>query len=283
MPQNTLSDSKGFTPDTLSRRIRVVDGRGLTALCIGTGIIVAALLWSVFGSVPVRIQGQGVVVPSGGYLKVVAHNTGRVVASLTASGKTVRKGQIMVLIGPVEAEWPGGRGALQSSYIEIKSPGQGIVRELPARPGDVIAAGSLMAVVEPVGAPMEAVLFLPVRDAENMTAGMSVRLRSSIPGRVTRISPRPATPSGTASDLGVPEGSSLAELIDRIISAQDEPCAAVHVALGGMLPAQQGTGIVTSAIWGEVMVGRKRPLIMAFPRIAQLMGAQRPLNSGSAS
>jgi HlyD family secretion protein len=86
------------SPEQLDQLMQVTTPRGWLLL-IGVGALLAiALIWGIFGSVPERIAGQGILTRSGGVLEVEAPGDGRVTDVAVRVGDAVTEGQVVARI-----------------------------------------------------------------------------------------------------------------------------------------------------------------------------------------
>jgi HlyD family secretion protein len=86
------------SPEQLDQLMQVTTPRGWLLLT-GVGVLlVTALVWGVLGSVPERIQGQGILIRSGGVLEVEASGDGRVTDVAVRVGDVVSEGQVVARI-----------------------------------------------------------------------------------------------------------------------------------------------------------------------------------------
>ena len=71
-------------------------------IVIGTVTVLAVffLIWAFVGSIPVMVQGTGLIFPAGGVARVVTENGGTVVSPPPANGLRVKKGDLLVKIIP---------------------------------------------------------------------------------------------------------------------------------------------------------------------------------------
>ena len=106
-----------------------------------------------------------------------------------------------------EMEELGGAIARNS---ELLSPIDGRVSEIKVSEGGVLAAGTPVAAIEPEGASLEAVVYVPADHGKTIAPGMEVRLEPSavkreefgaMSGRVVSVSAFPVTPEGMAAAL----------------------------------------------------------------------------------
>jgi HlyD family secretion protein len=86
------------SPEQLDQLMQVTTPRGWLLLT-GVGVLLAtALVWGVLGSVPERIDGQGILIRSGGVLEVEASGDGRVTDVAVRVGDVVSEGQVVARI-----------------------------------------------------------------------------------------------------------------------------------------------------------------------------------------
>jgi len=85
-----------IAPDQLDEALRITRPRAWIALAAILLIMGSALLWSVFGSLPASVEGQGVIMREGGTFNIVSFGTGVVteMAELKV-GDPIRLGQVL--------------------------------------------------------------------------------------------------------------------------------------------------------------------------------------------
>src|SRR2546422_381673 len=87
------------SPEQLDRLVTITGPRtwlALLALCL---LVASACAWSVFGSVPRRVAGHGILVPLGGSVyDAMASATGNVTSIAVAPGALVQKGEVIAEI-----------------------------------------------------------------------------------------------------------------------------------------------------------------------------------------
>jgi hypothetical protein len=167
-------------------------------------LLMMALGWGLYGSVPTLVHGQGILIRDGGLQRVVATDNGLVKQLLARVGDDVARDQIVArLLQPAE-----GR------TVYVTSPYAGRVVELDVTEGSMVASGTPLLSVEQPGRSLEAILYLPSTDAKKLGPGMPVQLAPAsvrreeyglLLGRVATISPYPATPASMQRVLGSEE------------------------------------------------------------------------------
>lgn len=93
------------TPDRLDEAMRITRPRGWVALAAILLVLVSSLIWSIFGTLPASVEGQGIIIREGGTFNVVSFGTGVVtdLADLNL-GDPVHRGQVLGRIAQPEME-----------------------------------------------------------------------------------------------------------------------------------------------------------------------------------
>jgi HlyD family secretion protein len=93
------------TPDRLDEAMRITRPRAWVALMTILMILVSTVIWSVFGTLPASVEGQGIIIREGGTFNVVSFGTG-VLTELTDFnvGDPVHHGQVLGRIAQPEME-----------------------------------------------------------------------------------------------------------------------------------------------------------------------------------
>jgi HlyD family secretion protein len=90
------------SPEQLDQLMEVTTPRGWIALGAFGVLLATALAWGVLGSVPERIQGQGILVHSGGVLEVESPSGGRISDLAVRVGDVIAEGQVVARIAQQE-------------------------------------------------------------------------------------------------------------------------------------------------------------------------------------
>ncbi len=86
------------SPEQLDQMMRITNPKGWIALVSIGILLVCAVFWSIWGSIPDKVMGQGILVKSGGEFIISANGTGRVQDIFFSPGDTVQVGQVVALI-----------------------------------------------------------------------------------------------------------------------------------------------------------------------------------------
>ena len=102
------------SPEQLHTLLNVTDAKAWIALAACGVLIAAAFLWGIFGSIPNRVQGSGILIQSAGLADVVAIGAGQITSLEVDVGDEVQEGQRIARIAQPElsAEIEGLRAGL---------------------------------------------------------------------------------------------------------------------------------------------------------------------------
>lgn len=86
------------SPEQLDQMIQITDPRGWIALATLGGLLLTAILWSFFGSIPTQVKGRGILIKSGGVFEIVSIGSGQVTDVAVEVGDEVSEGQVIARI-----------------------------------------------------------------------------------------------------------------------------------------------------------------------------------------
>lgn len=93
------------SPEQLDQVIRVTSPKGWIAVTMLGLMIAAALAWSVLGSLPSRVSGNGIFISAGGRVAdVLAPGSGTLSKLLVRVGDTIQEGQVIAHLSQTEVE-----------------------------------------------------------------------------------------------------------------------------------------------------------------------------------
>jgi HlyD family secretion protein len=81
------------SPEQLDQLVQVTDPRGWLALTGLSALLLAALGWGIWGSIPSQAHGEGILLRQGGVSDLVAAANGQVTEILVGVGDVIEKGQ----------------------------------------------------------------------------------------------------------------------------------------------------------------------------------------------
>jgi HlyD family secretion protein len=86
-------------PEQLDQLMRITSPRGWLAL-LAIGLLLACgILWGLWGSIPTKVEGSGILMSRGGIFSISARASGSVQAIRLDEGDEVEAGQVVVIIG----------------------------------------------------------------------------------------------------------------------------------------------------------------------------------------
>lgn len=90
------------SPDQLDTMIQITSSKGWISLLTTGLLILAALAWGYFGSLPTKVTGMGLFIKSGGVMEIVAPSPGRIKDIYFSVGDVVEKGRLIARIEQTE-------------------------------------------------------------------------------------------------------------------------------------------------------------------------------------
>jgi hypothetical protein len=201
--------------------IAIVSSRSVFAFGAIGVLLLFVMLWTVFGTVPVGLQGRGVILAGSGEQPVVAAAEGTLIALPRQVGDVVAQGAAIARMRTTSGD-----------IVALRAPVAGRLAQRSPQSGTVVRPGDAVAVIEPVGAVPTAVVFVPVETDRRVAAGMPVRLSPAdarpdvfgfLRGHVSYAAPFPASADRIRAAL---QNDAVAASF-----SQDVPVREVHVAL----------------------------------------------------
>lgn len=264
------------TPEQLDQLMVVTTPRGWLALLAIGLIIGVTLVWSLLGSIPTRINGQGVVLVAGGVNNIVALSEGQVSRVYVDVGDVIRKGKVVARIDETQA---GARGRVTSPY-------SGQVVEIQAGVGTFVSQGTPIISLEPL-APQndtpDAVVYVSAAEGKRIQPGMRVQVSPStfrkeefgyILGQVHAVSSFPVTSQGMMQTLGSQELVNAFTSIEAPLEVQitlerrpDHPTGFQWSSRGPDDLLENGT-ICTA----QIITEQRQPVSLVIPLLRRQMG-----------
>lgn len=198
------------SPEELDQAIRIID-RKTQMLVLGIVIFMGTcLLWGFYGSIPITLRGNGIIMPAGGVHYVIARQEGVIRSILVEQGEYVQAGDV---VGSLEVDAADG----SSKQVEIKSEINGRVAEIRSMVGDF--AGSDEKIISLVSGTKDqtdlaAIMFVSLEHGKNLKPGMEVHIQPSninkeeygyVKGIVQQVADYPVSQKRLAELLGSEE------------------------------------------------------------------------------
>lgn len=290
-----VSLKKLSSPEQLDELIKVTSTKAWLALIAIGCILISALVWGMFGSIPTKIDGDGILLNNGGVFSIHHNTTGQVIDIRYKVGDMVKKGDVVARIEvPELIEKINGLQAslnnmkdnqvlenqikLLREELEYKSQIvsqiDGRVLNIDLNKGSVIQSGQPLITLEQSGekVKMEAILYVPAEQGGKIMPGMEVQISPTIVkkeefgfmlGRVTYISEYPATSQSMMQTLGnenlvsmlSKQGAPLLIRIDLISDTDTISGYKWSSPTGPPLSFRSGT-----LIHGAIIINREKPI-----------------------
>jgi HlyD family secretion protein len=92
------------SPERLDRLITLTSPIGWATLSAIAALLAAVVAWGIFGSIPTRVQGVGILVTRGGQIFDAMASGSGTLASVAAMGATVEKGDVVATLDDTQAD-----------------------------------------------------------------------------------------------------------------------------------------------------------------------------------
>lgn len=230
------------SPEQLDELIKITSPKAWLALIGVSCIIISAVVWGFFGSIPTKVEGHGILINNGGVFSLQHHTSGQVIDVSVKPGGMVKKGDVVArievphLVSEINSQlntlWQLeinnqiGTSEYLAIISQIKSLREelvyrsqivsqidGRILELNIRNGSLIEPGDSLITLEQYGGTvkLEAVIYVPVELGGIIMPGIEVHISPTIVnkeeygymlGRVIAISDYPATTASMLQTLG---------------------------------------------------------------------------------
>ncbi|MBC7251032.1 MAG: HlyD family efflux transporter periplasmic adaptor subunit, partial [Anaerolineae bacterium] len=186
------------SPEQLDQLVQVVSPAGWMALLALGLLLLAALSWGVWGSIPTKISGQGVLLAPGGVNDVVSLASGQIVDIYFDVGDVIQAGQVVARVSVPD----------QPVNAKVISPYAGRIVEVKVNDSSLVERGTPILSVAAEGTGpgnLEAVIYVPSAEGKKIRPGMAVQISPStvrreeygfMMGRVVSVGEFPATHQG---------------------------------------------------------------------------------------
>lgn len=109
------------SPEQLDVLVRITTPAGWIVLSTLAGLIIVALIWGIFGSIPTKVKGSCVLIRTGGVYAVSANAPGRVSDIAVSVGDMVKQGQPIARVSQPELLDQFHNLKLKKDELEVKN------------------------------------------------------------------------------------------------------------------------------------------------------------------
>lgn len=230
------------SPEQLDQRIQVTSPKAWLALVAIGLILMSGVVWGLFGSIPTKVQGQGILLKNGGVFSLQHHVSGRVSDIRVKVGQEVRQGDVIARIEQPElvaqindilkkqANLKESGQEEEPAYLSIEeeieilrselvyrtqivSEIDGQILELNMSKGSIVQPGYTLATLEQYGdtVKLEAIVYVPAEQGGLLRPGMECQISPTsvskeeygyLLGRVNSVAEYPATAQSMKQTLG---------------------------------------------------------------------------------
>ncbi len=176
--------------DRLDEAITIVSARSALALTAILVLVAIAVVWACFGTIPVTVQGHGVILAGSGTVQLIVTKDGTILTVDVAVGDGVTRGEAI-------ARERTAAGAI----VALRASQSGTVIEITRAAGVFVHAGDSVASIASA-APLRAIVFVPVASDRHVEDGMTASVVPvDVPGlggrglqaQVVGVAPYPAS------------------------------------------------------------------------------------------
>ena len=304
---------KMSSPDQLDQLITITSPRGWIALVTIGMLLLAAILWGIFGSIVMKVNATGMLLTPGGITNIVHTADGQITEIYVAPGSIVHAGQVIAAISQpsitADIERLRGETALTQNQpdnagrlvqqkqlqqqlaqaSQVISAVSGQVVEVKAAKGDFLRAGTPLVSIKTgeEGGKLAAVLYVSAEEGKKLTPGMELHISPStvrseeygfLVGKITSVSEYPVTTEKMQQVLG------SKELVQKF--SKDPNGAPIEVR-AELIPDKTASGYLWTSLTGpsqkilggtvcsaSVVVKRQRPITMVFLQLNQLLRSE---------
>ena len=297
------------SPEKLDMTMSITTPIGWMGLISVAVMMLAVVIWSIFGSFTVKADGMGLIMDSSGLSKVYAQAGGNIDEIYVHPGDVVKKGELIAHVTMVQEEAAtrmarfgprlasssreaasrvhefDSRRYQQEAMEYIYSPYEGTVDEIMVQEGSMVTSGMPILTLRNDGGRghLKGVLYIPVDKGKRVEKGQTIQLApngvdvsqsGSLLGTVRSVSQYPVTPQTMHKNLG------NEQLAQWIISTQQSSVMEVNFDLVRD-PGSESGYLWTSSVGehkpitagsfvtGSIIIERRPPIEKVFYKLSQ--------------
>lgn len=200
------------SPEQLDQLITVVNPRGWVALLSMGLLVLVFVLWLFYGSIPITIDGDGIMTTPRGVQKVIAEESGILKNISVKYNEIIEKDQVIAEIKPPPLErrrdlianlkllqdleyrakspeikieldrfmFQIRKILLEEENFPIRSPIRGKIVSLWASENDYVKIGDALGIIESPDKDLLALIYMPLAQGKQISKGMKVEISPSV-------------------------------------------------------------------------------------------------------
>ncbi len=297
------------SPEKLDMTMSITTPIGWMGLISVAVMMLAVVIWSIFGSFTVKADGMGLIMDPAGVAKIYTLSTGKMDELYVHSGQKIKKGDLIAHVKLVQedaatrmaqygAELAASSREAATRVHEfdtrryekeaaeyIYSPYDGTVDEITVDEGSIVASGAPIASVRIDGGRgyLKGVLYIPVDKGKRVEKGQTIQLApngvdvsqsGSLLGTVRSVSQYPVTPQTMQRTLD------NEQFVQWILSTQQSAVMEVNFDLvrnpssesGYLWTSKVGEHKPITAgsfVTGSIIIERRPPIEKVFYKLSQ--------------
>lgn len=263
------------SPEQLDKVLKVTSPMSWLALAGVTLIVVATIIWSVLGTIPVTITAPGIVSSKVGSNAVYAQEAGMVVSVRVRTGDEIHLGDPVLTYKNAANE-----------VVTIYSDQVGTVADIVLKKGDSFTPGSEVIRVTPTTqAAQMIVCYVPLAQAKKLERGMTVNITldsldnqsyGNMVGRIVNIDAYASSVNGMSGVLG--SGNNLdAEFTKNgaVVAVACELYPDEDTASGYYWSNEKGGSVIVtngSLVTAKIVTEEVAPITKLFAKLSEIWG-----------
>ncbi len=258
------------SPDQLDTLMQITTPRAWLALAVIGALVLALIAWSILGELTDTVDGVGFLTSTTGDAPqaiIFAPTAGQLTSITVSVGDRVQAGDVVAQMTPQEAD-----GDVQT--IEVTAPGAGEITAQFVATSDAVEANqpllSLAPDADTSGSPLQALIYVPFIDAQDIQAGMDVRI-SPLPfpsqeygfllGEIQFVGQTIAT--NEAARAAFPDESVLQVIVQ--LETDDTPSGYAWTLADG----PEGEIRPETPVQATIIIAETRPIARVFPVLGE--------------
>jgi multidrug efflux pump subunit AcrA (membrane-fusion protein) len=292
-PFRRAAIEKLASPERLDVLMQVTSPMGWVAAATVAFFLACAGVWSVTGSIPSRVDAQGILVDSGGFREIRATRGGTITKLDLKLNDDVRPGQLVAEVAAGSGDNAADGSRIDRSTVtnqaawvgRLMATTEGRVVDLKKKAGDRVTPGAVIALLAAPSGRLQPVAFVDSSEGKRIRPGMEAQISPAtvkreeygfMKGTVQFVGDSPVTPDAAMS-IGASQslaqeliGSGAKFEMRAALKPNQQAASGYEWSSRGGPPFRVDTG---TRVTVSVVVDRKRPISYILPVLRSTFGA----------